>query len=181
MNVVLRDSPLARLLHISKIKSLPAFPDPVFRPHFVTPDAGPQGVAHLNAPGQVVPCKLEWEATRPRSDGSTAASSPSVGEPEAHLTSDNRLLDSSRRRLAICGTHVVYWYHDEDRENPRNWSPGLKIWVTCVIWYVMFAVQLTMAKMLSLTGTFSLYTFIVYCASAISVPSLPYAPQTETT
>ncbi|KAI6912580.1 MFS general substrate transporter [Hortaea werneckii] len=46
---------------------------------------------------------------------------------------------------------LVGWYHDNDPENPQNWSVGKKAMVTSVLW---------------------LYTFTVYCASAIYTPSV---------
>ncbi|RMZ13030.1 hypothetical protein D0862_02480 [Hortaea werneckii] len=46
---------------------------------------------------------------------------------------------------------LVGWYHDSDPENPQNWSVGKKAMVTSVLW---------------------LYTFTVYCASAIYTPSV---------
>ncbi|RMY09012.1 hypothetical protein D0868_04479 [Hortaea werneckii] len=46
---------------------------------------------------------------------------------------------------------LVGWYHENDPENPQNWSVGKKAMVTSVLW---------------------LYTFAVYCASAIYTPSV---------
>ncbi|KAI1623466.1 MFS transporter [Exophiala viscosa] len=45
------------------------------------------------------------------------------------------------------------WGHDQDPEHPRNWTAKKKCFIVFVI---------------------CLYTFVVYCASAICVPSIPY-------
>ncbi|KAE8394917.1 major facilitator superfamily domain-containing protein [Aspergillus alliaceus] len=48
---------------------------------------------------------------------------------------------------------VIDWYTPNDPENPLNWSSARKIWVTLLI---------------------SVYSFIVYCASSIFVPSYEF-------
>ncbi|KAF2158651.1 hypothetical protein M409DRAFT_71545 [Zasmidium cellare ATCC 36951] len=48
-------------------------------------------------------------------------------------------------------TILVDWYDERDPENPKNWSTGKKVVVTIVHW---------------------IYTFTVYCASAIYTPSI---------
>ena len=48
------------------------------------------------------------------------------------------------------GIILVDWYTTDDPENPQNWQFSKKAWVTFVLW---------------------VYTFVVYCASAIYTPS----------
>ncbi|KAI7549149.1 MFS general substrate transporter [Hortaea werneckii] len=86
---------------------------------------------------------------------------PSAADPTAdgHYTkspqrskSCNRLRIDPEAGLRRSGDVIlVGWYHDSDPENPQNWSVGKKAMVTSALW---------------------LYTFTVYCASAIYTPSV---------
>lgn len=49
------------------------------------------------------------------------------------------------------GIILVDWYDESDTQNPQNWSSWKKSFVTAILW---------------------LYTFTVYCASAIYTPSI---------
>lgn len=69
---------------------------------------------------------------------------------------------------------IVDWYGPDDPSNPRNWSPLKKKAVALQIWC-----DLKPAFISSIVGGFlthasdihSLYTFVVYCGSAIYVPA----------
>lgn len=65
------------------------------------------------------------------------------GDPEAFPQADEKQVEGDMI--------LVDWYNEEDPENPQNWSTSKKVVVTTVLW---------------------LYTFTVYCASAIYTPSL---------
>lgn len=71
--------------------------------------------------------------------------------------------DATRADPAI----VVDWYSDDDEANPRNWSSGKKLWVASLVWYIS-------PWTIEIIGSCprSVYTFVIYCASAIFVPSL---------
>ncbi|KAL9091981.1 MAG: hypothetical protein Q9159_001126 [Coniocarpon cinnabarinum] len=74
---------------------------------------------------------------------------------ERHETERSEELQATQSAIIVPtktkdGVILVDWYTTDDRENPQNWSLKKKVYVTFQLW---------------------LYTFTVYCASAIYTPS----------
>ena len=74
---------------------------------------------------------------------------------ERHQTERSEVLQAQQSSVIVPtktaeGVILVDWYTTDDRENPQNWPLNKKIYVTFQLW---------------------LYTFTVYCASAIYTPS----------
>jgi DHA1 family multidrug resistance protein-like MFS transporter len=63
---------------------------------------------------------------------------------------------------------LIDWYTTDDAANPRNWSSSKKAFVTLQIWYVDHQEKCFPTN---ISIKCSLYTFVVYCGSAIYVPS----------
>ena len=81
--------------------------------------------------------------SRSTSSSRQSKSRPAETDPEAFPQADEKQVETD--------ITLVDWYTEEDPENPQNWSISKKVVVTTVLW---------------------LYTFTVYCASAIYTPSL---------
>ncbi|KAF2719519.1 MFS transporter [Polychaeton citri CBS 116435] len=69
-----------------------------------------------------------------------------VEESEAMERQQSRVIIPQKTNEGII---LVDWYTTDDKANPQNWALKKKIWTTFVLW---------------------LYTFVVYCASAIYTP-----------
>lgn len=73
------------------------------------------------------------------------------------------------------GLILVDWYTTDDAANPQNWSSVKKTMVALQIWYgFCFNCCGQYDMFFLLIHSISLYTFVVYCGSAIYVPSEGY-------
>lgn len=94
---------------------------------------------------------LSSDSTSPEEDLEAATADEKLREPAT--SQEPRDPHSQQHALEQQGKEIVLvdWYGESDPENPQNWSTGKKVFVTSVLW---------------------LYTFMVYCASAIYTPSI---------
>jgi DHA1 family multidrug resistance protein-like MFS transporter len=67
------------------------------------------------------------------------------------------------------GIILVDWYSTDDPANPQNWSSGKKAFVALQIWYALD--NQPVYYYLIVLFLSSLYTFVVYCGSAIYTSS----------
>lgn len=84
-------------------------------------------------------------------------------EPELERKSKDRrngLVDGVSSPDRVKDSHIVSWYADDDPDNPHNWSPLKKAWLSFVI---------------------LLYTFTVYIGSSLYVASITSIVETYKT
>ncbi|KAK9242515.1 major facilitator superfamily domain-containing protein [Lipomyces tetrasporus] len=97
---------------------------------------------------------------RPRLTRTSTATRPAAFFTAEHVLEAQLVMSLERTKSAVIlpvktgdGTVLVDWYTTDDPDNPQNWSPWKKHFVALLI---------------------CLYTFVVYCGSAIYTPSVPY-------
>ena len=135
MDLLLHDCPLKHLLCAFGMRKYLALPDdaPTFEPNFGTIHLGSQNNDSLGPVPQIGLLSFEVNDNMLDSPGSYLP----FEDRNTTFPTNSTCPKTKRPDINDSRTLLVDWYHDQDDENPRNWSPHRKIWITSVIWYVV--------------------------------------------